>query len=158
MTPPMMPLCVYASSVSRNDTLREVRQWRRWSPKRPFFEAHRDHLDVHVPLEGAESIGYTPLDERLVPGGPVPVFQGDDVTYAAFPSDDDMSVVRLVGGMYALFGPDDVHMPKLQTDGPSPLRKVVVKVPVAPLPPPDERVLAAVAQEGSALQTLLGLS
>ena len=72
---------------------------------------------MHVPLEGAESIGYTPLDERLVPGGPVPVFQGDDVTYAAFPSDDDMSVVRLVEGMYALFGPDDVHMPKLQTDG-----------------------------------------
>ena len=104
-------------------------------PEDTFFEAHRDHLDVHVPLEGAESIGYTPLDERLVPGGPVPVFQGDDVTYAAFPSDDDMSVVRLVEGMYALFGPDDVHMPKLQTDGPSPLRKVVVKVPVAPLPP-----------------------
>ena len=49
-------------------------------------------------------------------------------------------------------------MPKLQTDGPSPLRKVVVKVPVAPLPQPDERVLAAVAQEGSALRTLLGLS
>ena len=91
---------------------------------------------MHVPLEGAESIGYTPLDERLVPGGPVPVFQGDDVTCAAFPSNDDMSVVRLVEGMYTLFGPDDVHMPKLQTDGPSPLRKVVVKVPVAPLPPP----------------------
>ena len=127
-------------------------------PEDTFFEAHRDNLDVHVPLEGAESIGYTPLDERLVPGGPVPVFQGDDVTYAAFPSDDDMSVVRLVEGMYALFGPDDVHMPKLQTDGPSPLRKIVVKVPVAPLPPPDDRVLAAVAQEGSALKTLLGLS
>ena len=104
-------------------------------PEDTFFEAHRDHLDVHVPLEGAESIGYTPLDERLVPGGPVPVFQGDDVTYAAFPSDDDMSVVRLVEGMYALFGPDDVHMPKLQTDGPSPLRKVVVKVPVAAAAP-----------------------
>ena len=51
----------------------------------------------------------------------------------------------------------DVHVPKLQTDGPSPLRKIVVKVPVAPLPPPDERVLAAAAQEGSALGTLLGL-
>ena len=126
-------------------------------PQETFFEAHRDNLDVHMPLEGAESIGYTPLDDRLVPGGPVPVFQGDDVTYAAFPSDDQMSVVRLVEGMYALFGPEDVHMPKLQTDGPSPLRKVVVKVPVAPLPPPDERVLAAVAQEGSVLQTLLGL-
>ena len=127
-------------------------------PEDTFFEAHRDNLDVHVPLEGAESIGYTPLDDRLVPGGPVPVFQGDDVTYAAFPSDDGMTVVRLVEGMYALFGPDDVHMPKLQTDGPSPLRKVVVKVPVAPLPPPGEEVLAAAAQQGSALETLLGLS
>ncbi len=127
-------------------------------PEDTFFEAHRANLDVHVPLEGAESIGYAPLDDRLVPGGPVPVFQGDDVTYAAFPSDDQMSVVRLVEGMYALFGPEDVHMPKLQTDGPSPLRKIVVKVPVAPLPPPDERVLAAVAQEGSVVETLLGVS
>ena len=64
---------------------------------------------------------------------------------------------QLVEGMYALFGPDDVHMPKLQTDGPSPLRKIVVKIPVAPMPPPDERVLDAAAQQGSALETLLGL-
>ena len=128
------------------------------TPQETFFEAHRDNLDVHVPLEGAESIGYAPVDDgRLVPGGPVPVFTGDDVTYGAFPSDDQMSVVRLVEGMYALFGPEDVHMPKLQTGGPSPLRKIVVKVPVEPLPPPGEEVLAAVAQEGSALKTLLGL-
>ena len=126
-------------------------------PEETFFEAHRANLDVHVPLEGPESIGYAPLDDRLVPGGPIPVFQGDDVTYAPFASDAEMSVVRLVEGMYALFGPEDVHMPKLQTDGPSPLRKIVVKVPVAPLPPPDERVLAAMAREGSALEALLEL-
>ena len=126
-------------------------------PEETFFEAHRANLDVHVPLEGAESIGYAPLGDRLVPGGPIPVFQGDDVTYAPFASDAEMSVMRLVEGMYALFGPEDVHMPKLQTDGPSPLRKIVVKVPVAPLPPPDERVLAAVAREGSALEALLEL-
>ena len=127
-------------------------------PEETFFEAHRHNLDVHVPLEGAESIGYVPLADRLVPGGPVPVFQGDDVTYAPFASDDEMSVVRLVEGMYALFGPEDVHMPKLQTGGPTPLRKIVVKVPVEPLPPPNEEVLAAVAQEGSVVGTLLGLS
>lgn len=128
------------------------------TPQETFFEAHRDNLDVHVPLEGAESIGYAPLDDdRLAPGGPVPVFTGDDVTYGAFPSDDQMSVVRLVEGMYALFGPEDVHMPKLQTGGPSPLRKIVIKIPVAPLPPANDEVLAAVAQEGSALKTLLGL-
>ena len=127
------------------------------APEDSFFEAHRANLDVHVPLEGAESIGYVPLDDRLVPGGPVPGFQGDDVTYAPFPSDDQMSVVRLVEGMYALFGPEDVHMPRLQTNGPSPLRKIVVKVPVEPLPPLGDGVLAVVAQEGSVLEALLEL-
>lgn len=127
------------------------------APEETFFEAHKHNLDVHVPLEGAESIGYAPLSDRLVPGGPVPVFQGDDVTYAPFPSDTDMSVVRLAEGMYALFGPEDVHMPRLQTNGPSPLRKIVIKVPVEPMPPPGEEVLAAVAQEGSVVGTLLGL-
>jgi biofilm protein TabA len=127
------------------------------APEATFFEAHRANLDIHVPLEGVESIGYTPLDDRVSAGGPVPVFQGDDITYAPFASADVMTVIRLVEGMYALFGPDDVHMPKLQTDGPSSLRKIVIKVPVASLPPPDDRVRAAIAQQGSALSTLLDL-
>lgn len=125
-----------------------------------FFEAHRDFIDIHVPLDGTESIGYTPLDGRVSPGGPLPVYdrsKSDDITYASFASDDEMTVIRLVEGMYAVFEPDDVHMPRLQTDGPSPLRKIVVKVPVGPMPPPDERLLAVVAQRGSALGTLLNL-
>ncbi len=125
-----------------------------------FFEAHRDFIDVHVPLEGAESIGYTPLDGRVSPGGPLPVYdrsKSDDITYSCFASANEMTVIRLVEGMYALFEPDDVHMPKLQTDGPSPLKKMVVKIPVRPVRQPDDKLLAVVAQQGSALGALLSL-
>ena len=106
------------------------------------FEAHREFIDIHVPIEGVESIGYTPLDDRLSPGGGRPEYDpsiGDDVTFARFKSPDEMSIVRLVEGMYAIFEPDDVHMPRLQTDGPSHLRKLVVKVPVGLVGRPNDQ-------------------
>ena len=125
-----------------------------------FFEAHKDFADVHVPLEGDESIGYTPLDPRAIAGGPIPVYdasKSDDITYAPFKSDGEMTVIRLIQGMYARFDPDDVHMPKLQTDGPSDLRKMVVKVPVGSMPPLSEHLKKVIPQEGSVLGTLLEL-
>jgi len=123
-----------------------------------FFEAHKDFADVHVPLEGDESIGYTPLDSRAVPGGPIPVYdasKSDDITYAPFKSDGEMTVIRLIPGMYAWFDPDDVHMPRLQTDGPSHLKKIVIKVPLGSLPPISEHLREVIAQKGSVLETLL---
>ena len=102
-----------------------------------FFEAHREFVDVHVPLIGVESIGYTPLDGRVKKGGPVPIYnlsKSDDVTYAPFESESEITVIRLTEGMYALFDPDDVHMPRLQTQGPSSLVKMVIKIPVGFIP------------------------
>ncbi len=120
------------------------------------FEAHRDFIDIHVPIEGVESIGYTPLDHRLSSGGGRPEYDAsisDDVTFSRFDSPDSMSTVRLVEGMYAIFGPDDVHMPRLQTNGPSYLRKLVVKVPVSLVERPD--VQATSPPSGTTLSELL---
>ncbi|GEM_PF-573653 len=120
------------------------------------FEAHRDYIDIHVPLEGAETIGYTPLDDRLSPGGGRPEYDAslsDDVTFSRFDSPDKMSTVRLVEGMYAIFDPDDVHMPRLQTDGPSYLRKLVVKVPVSLVARPEDQTTSP--PSGTTLSELL---
>jgi len=113
------------------------------------FEAHRDFIDIHVPLEGVESIGYTPLDGRLSPGGGRPVYDAsisDDVTFSRFESPEMMTTIRLVDGMYAIFDPDDVHMPRLQTDGPSYLRKLVFKVPVSLVAKTSEQSKATLSE------------
>jgi biofilm protein TabA len=107
-----------------------------------FFEAHRNYIDVHVPITGVESIGYAPLDDRLSPGGPLPDYEAsasDDVTFSHLDSEHDMTVVRLVEGMYGIFSPDDAHIPRLQTDGPSFLKKMVIKVPVGLVTGPENQ-------------------
>ena len=121
-----------------------------------FFEAHRDYIDIHVPIEGVESIGYAPMDSQLLPGGVRPEYDaalGDDVTFLHFDSPNEMSVLRLNVGMYAIFDPDDAHMPRLQTDGPSYLRKLVIKVPVRLIERPD--VQATTPPAGATLSELL---
>ena len=128
--------------------------------KDTFFEAHREFVDVHVPLTGVESIGYTPLDGRVKQGGPVPIYdlsKSDDVTYTPFESDSDMTVIRLTKGMYALFDPDDVHMPRLQTQGPSSLVKMVIKIPVESMPSAAQQLREILSLQGSVLEKLLNL-
>ena len=125
-----------------------------------FFEAHREFVDVHVPLIGVESIGYTPLDGRVKQGGPVPIYnlsKSDDVTYTAFESENEMTIIRLTVGMYALFDPDDVHMPRLQTQGPSSLVKMVIKIPVAFMPAANQQLRDILSLEGTVLEKLLNL-
>ena len=51
-----------------------------------FFEAHREFVDVHVPLIGVESIGYTPLDGRVKKGGPVPIYNPGPYTHLTLPT------------------------------------------------------------------------
>ena len=128
--------------------------------KNGFFEAHREFVDVHVPLIGVESIGYTPLDGRVKQGGPVPIYnlsKSDDVTYTPFESESEMTVIRLTEGMYALLDPDDVHMPRLQTQGPSSLVKMVIKIPVGFMPAANQQLRDILSLEGTVLEKLLNL-
>ena len=83
--------------------------------------------------------------------------KSDDVTYTPFESDSDMTVIRLTKGMYALFDPDDVHMPRLQTQGPSSLVKMVIKIPVESMPSAAQQLREILSLQGSVLEKLLNL-
>jgi YhcH/YjgK/YiaL family protein len=43
----------------------------------------------------------------------------------------EFDLMRLAAGSFAVFLPQDGHMPKLQCGASAPVRKVVIKVPVA---------------------------
>jgi YhcH/YjgK/YiaL family protein len=89
-----------------------------------FFESHRRHVDIQYVVRGVERIGWSPIDGLRVTD----------------PFDDAKDLIKYAGsgdwltvreGMFAVFFPADGHMPSIQTDGgPSPVRKVVVKVAV----------------------------
>ncbi len=90
------------------------------------WEAHRRYIDVQYVVSGVEVMGIAPLDHLEV----------------TVPYDNAQDAVRLVGdgdfvtvpaGTFAVFFPQDAHMPCLAAaDAPGPVRKVVVKVATGP--------------------------
>ncbi len=92
-------------------------------PEEAVWEAHRKYMDIQCVLAGAERIGWANLGE-LEPDG-------------EYDPDKDAIYLRGVGslfaakaGTFAVFGPQDAHMPGIALGPPGLVRKVVVKVRV----------------------------
>ena len=87
------------------------------------FEAHRRFIDVHYVVCGTECMGYANLDDLEVTK---PYQDADDYLLLDGPGD----FVNVHSGMFAIFMPQDAHMPGLAAGDPQPLRKIVIKVAV----------------------------
>ena len=90
-----------------------------------FFEAHRDYLDIHVPLAGEErlDIAYTP---DLTPDEAASKPEND--FYAYTDKDPEHQSVVLRHGTFLVAWPSDAHRCKGQVCGASDVRKVVFKI------------------------------
>jgi YhcH/YjgK/YiaL family protein len=84
------------------------------------LEGHRKYIDVQYIISGTELIGITSLTNQ------VPVSQSEEDDYALYECDSDF--IRLDQGKFAIFFPDDLHMPGISVNQASRIRKVVVKV------------------------------
>ena len=87
------------------------------------WEAHRNFIDVQYVANGAEQMGYAYLGSLKVtkeydPAGDYLLLDGDGV------------MLKCTQGTFAVFGPEDAHMPCIAVDAPQPIIKVVVKVRV----------------------------
>jgi YhcH/YjgK/YiaL family protein len=91
------------------------------------FEAHRRYADVQYVAAGAEMIGWAPVDllETETPYDP-----GEDIAFYAQPA--PYTPVALPAGSFAVFYPEDAHMPGCRLDADDPVRKIVVKVALLP--------------------------
>jgi len=91
------------------------------------FEAHRRYIDIQFMMAGEEIIEITET-QSLAPDGP---FQAErDLGFFQTPEDPCTRLI-LRPGDFAVFFPEDAHMPKVQVNGPCALRKAVVKVDTA---------------------------
>lgn len=96
--------------------LREAGRW----------EAHRKYIDVQYVVEGAELMGYTNvsgLTEREA---------YDEAKDIAFYDPAPGSFLKVEAGMFAIFFPQDAHMPSLAVTTPEMVKKVVIKVALEP--------------------------
>jgi YhcH/YjgK/YiaL family protein len=88
------------------------------------WEAHRRYIDVQFLAMGNERMGYAPLSamrERE------PYDAARDVAF--FEPGSEFVTIR--EGMFAIFGPEDVHSPGHVAGEPTLVRKVVVKAEVS---------------------------
>jgi len=97
-----------------------------YAPRRAedsVFEAHRRYADVQYIAAGAEMIGYAPTDGLEVH---TPYDAEKDAGFYARP--ERYTPVALSAGMFAVFYPEDAHMPCCRLDSDETIRKIVVKV------------------------------
>lgn len=87
------------------------------------LEIHRKYLDIQYTVSGTECIGYAPLEgltEQTPYNG-----ENDAAFYKYGPS---MSKLILKQGMFAIFWPNEAHMPGRTADKQERIKKIVVKV------------------------------
>jgi len=91
------------------------------------YEAHRKNIDIQYLLSGEERIAYLPI-ERLKETQPYSE-ENDAAFYATTPSFQS-SYLSLLPGYFAIFFPQDGHMPQLCVDESMMVKKVVVKIEI----------------------------
>ena len=85
-------------------------------------ETHKKYIDIQYMIEGSEHIGITTLDQQQ-PTTPYNE-EGDYMFYTL----ENLPLIQLHKGHFAIFFPDDIHQTMMQIDQPAPLRKAVFKI------------------------------
>jgi biofilm protein TabA len=94
-------------------------------PELGKLEAHRKYIDIQFIVSGQECFGYAPL-KGLKEKTPY----DDEKDVALYEVPQNISMNKLEAGMFAVFFPQDVHMPCLRVAGSENVFKIVVKVKV----------------------------
>lgn len=92
-------------------------------PSEKQFELHRKYADIHVVLEGQESVGYEDIAN-------LPPNEEFNETKDMQMLDGDGQYVTVNPGMFCLVLPHDGHKPGCCVETPGKLRKFVIKLPV----------------------------
>ena len=100
-----------------------VSEYKTKSEQEGKLEAHRKYIDVQYVIEGVELMGYAPLAGQKVLD---PYKEENDIVFFK----GDKSVTKVSEGMFAIFFPEDVHMPGISSENISEVKKLVIKVRV----------------------------
>lgn len=112
--------------IEGDDIFALVQRYRTKSPSHTFWEAHRKYIDVQFVAEGAEMMGWLPLDST----GIVQAYdEARDFVMLEPCAEHQASFMHVARGMFAIFHPHDAHMPGLALNGvEAAVKKIVVKV------------------------------
>ena len=92
------------------------------TPEEGRLETHDRHIDIQYVISGTDTIGWKARQKLSDPDGP-----HDPERDLAFYHDEPDAWATVRPGMFAIFFPEDAHMPMISPDE---LHKVVIKVAV----------------------------
>lgn len=107
--------------IQGSDLFVKVAQAKPKTREQAKIEAHKNYLDIQIPVSGTEEMGYTPLKDCK---DATPYNEEKDVLFYGGLAE---SYLKIKPGMFAIFFPQDGHAPGITPDG---LKKVIVKVRV----------------------------
>ena len=87
------------------------------------LELHQKYVDIQFVVSGTECMGYAPLDGLKEQ---TPYDGQKDVAF--FETDPAMTRLTLKQGMFAIFWPNEAHMPGRTAQKPERIKKIVVKI------------------------------
>lgn len=88
-----------------------------------LLEAHERYIDIQLVLSGTDNMGWKPRSSCSRPSGAY-----DDASDVQFFADEPDAWMPVESGAFAVFFPEDAHMPLISSGQ---LHKVVVKVAAA---------------------------
>jgi len=100
-----------------------ISEYKTKSEQEGKLEAHRKYLDVQYVIAGEEMMGYVPLDRQQILE---PYKKENDIIFF----NGEKSFKKVSSGMFAIFFPEDVHMPGISVNEKSSVKKLVIKVKV----------------------------
>jgi len=98
-----------------------VSEYKTKSEQEGKLEAHKKYIDVQHVISGEELMGYAPLGGQKVLD---PYKEENDIVFYT----GDKSFTKVSEGMFAIFFPEDVHMPGIASGKSSSVKKLVIKV------------------------------
>ncbi|MDA3845669.1 MAG: YhcH/YjgK/YiaL family protein [Vallitaleaceae bacterium] len=86
-------------------------------------EAHKNYIDIQYIIEGYEQMGYAPVADMTIVD---PYDEAKDRLFVKWEGD----LIHFKKDMFAIFFPQDAHMPGIKTEGCELVKKAVFKIRV----------------------------
>ncbi|MDD3840289.1 MAG: YhcH/YjgK/YiaL family protein [Clostridia bacterium] len=107
--------------IDGEDVFAMVSEYQTKPKQEGVWEAHRRYIDIQFVADGIEGIGYSHLSELEITQD-----YDSDGDCLLLAGEGDFFVAKK--GTFAILYPEDGHMPGIEVEQPSKVKKVVVKV------------------------------
>jgi len=109
--------------IDRDNIFALVNEYNTKDESEGKLEAHKKYIDVQFVAKGRELMGYAPLENQKNINE---YNEQNDIIFF----EGEKSFIKVEEGMFAIFFPNDLHMPGINVEKSEFVKKIVIKVKV----------------------------